>query len=82
MENSERLLAGICDLKGSQMAQMAFIKALIQVLPDSASAALTQELELQSEIVNTVLLNMTVDERTREALARDLDLFRAALQER
>ena len=82
MENSEKLLAGICDLKGSQMAQMAFIKALIQVLPSATLEPLQQQLELQSEIVNTVLLNAPISELTRDALSRDLALFQDALAER
>lgn len=82
MENSEKLLAGICDLKGSQMAQMAFLKALIQVLPEAAIEPLKLQLELQSEIVKTVLLNSPVSEQTRDALSRDLALFQVALSER
>lgn len=82
MENSEKLLAGICDLKGSQMAQMAFIKALIQVLPSTTLEPLQQQLELQSEIVNTVPLNAPISELTRDALSRDLALYQDALAER
>ena len=82
MNESDRLLAGICDLKGSQMAQMAFNKALIQALPESMHATLKEQFELQCEIAQTVLLNMTVSEKTLEAMTRDLAIFRATLQER
>ena len=82
MEKSEQLLSGICDLKGSQMAQMAFIKALIQALPESTHATLREQFELESEIAQTVLLNMSVSEQTREAMTRDLSIFRSALLER
>ena len=81
MEKSEQLLAGICDLKGSQMAQMTFIKALIQALPESTHATLKEQFELQCEIAQTVLLNMAVSEQTLATMTRDLSIFRAALQE-
>lgn len=82
MENEERLLIGICDLKGSQMAQMAFARALIQVLPRETVEPLLQSLQEHSESVTTLLLNTAVSEHTRDALSRDLELFQDALKQR
>lgn len=82
MENEERLLAGICDLKGSQMAQMAFIRAIIQAVPRDTVAPLLQALQEHSESVTTLMLNTAVSEHTRDALSRDLELFQDALKAR
>lgn len=82
MENEERLLIGICDLKGSQMAQMALLKALIGALPRESVEPLRLSLQEHAESVETLLLHSPVSEHTRAALSRDLELFQSALEAR
>lgn len=82
MENLQQATEKICDLKGSQMATMAFIAALIDVLPPEAIAPLTAALDQQQAICENVLLNELVSEHVLEAFARDSALHREALAKR
>ena len=82
MEKEERLLIGVCDLKGSQMAQMALLTALIAALPRECVEPLRLSMQEHAESVETLLLHSPVSEHTRAALSRDLELFHAALKAR
>jgi len=80
MKNLQEATERICELKGSQVALDAFVPAVVDVLPESTRARLSQSFDARAEAARTVLLNADVSDLVLSAFERDVARNRALLQ--
>ncbi|HUP05884.1 MAG TPA: hypothetical protein VMU47_01955 [Caldimonas sp.] len=80
MKNLQEATERICELKGSLIALDALLPALIEALPASAQAKLSQSFEAHAEAARTVLLNADISDVVLATFERDIVRHRAVLQ--
>jgi iron only hydrogenase large subunit-like protein len=72
MKNLQQATERICELKGAQVAQDAFLSALLAQQAPSVRAALGEAFELHAEVARTVLLHTAVSDLMVSAFERDV----------
>lgn len=80
MKNLQEATERICELKGSLIALDALMPALIEALPPSARAALSNAFEARAEAARTILLNADISDIVLASFERDVARHRAVLQ--
>ena len=80
MKNLQEATERICELKGSQVALDALVPAVVDVLPESARAKLSQSFDDHAEAARTVLLHADVSDLVLSTFERDVARNRALLQ--
>lgn len=72
MRDLQEATVMICRLKGSAMATLVFIDALVQVLPPEIRQRLSEEFEQAAEICRAQMLPAQVSEATLSEFERDV----------
>ncbi|MFO1272597.1 MAG: hypothetical protein U1F50_13135 [Rubrivivax sp.] len=80
MKNLQEATERICELKGSLIALDALVPALIEALPASARATLSDAFEARAEAARTILLHADISDVVLAAFERDVARHRAVLQ--
>ena len=80
MKNLQEATERICELKGSLIAMEALVPALIESLPASARAVLSQSFEARAEAARTILLHADISDVVLTTFERDVARHRAVLR--
>jgi len=80
MKNLQEATERICELKGILIALDALVPALIEALPASARATLTESFEARAEAARTILLHADISDFVLATFERDVARHRAVLQ--
>jgi hypothetical protein len=80
MKNLQEATERICELKGSLVALDALVPALIDALPASARARLTESFEAHAEAARTALLHADISDVVLATFERDIARNLAMLQ--